>query len=193
MRGVVIVIKKQQGFTLIELVIVVIILGLIGAAAVPRFLDATDDARDASIEGVAGGFASAVGLARAQWELLGRPSVANAINYDGVNVFLSNEGYPTAISQARNATQMSATHCSDIFGTIINSSPSITASANGGVLYKYLATLSNETTGDICNYFLTSTLAATGNNLTAPADTTVAGSQGFRYNPTTGAVSVFKN
>ncbi len=66
--------RRQSGFTIIEIIIVVIILGLLAATALPRFLAITDDAEDASIDGIAGGFASAVGLVRGQWEVEGRPS-----------------------------------------------------------------------------------------------------------------------
>ena len=66
--------RRQSGFTIIEIIIVVMILGLLAATALPRFLAITDDAEDASIDGIAGGFASAVGLVRGQWEVEGRPS-----------------------------------------------------------------------------------------------------------------------
>ena len=66
--------KKQSGFTLIELVIVVVILGFLAVTAIPKFLDLTDQARQANIEGMAGGFATAVSLARAQWEAEARPT-----------------------------------------------------------------------------------------------------------------------
>ncbi len=46
--------KMQQGFSLVELVIVIVVVGLLAVAALPRFLDVTDEAKKASIEGVAG-------------------------------------------------------------------------------------------------------------------------------------------
>ena len=77
--------EKQRGFTLVELVVVIVILGLLAAAALPKFINVTQDARIASVNGVSGGLQSAVALARAQYVVDNNPDLL-AVTMDGQSV-----------------------------------------------------------------------------------------------------------
>ena len=85
--------KKQKGFTLIELVMVIVILGILAAFALPRFADLGGDARLASIEGARGAVKSASAIAHSTW--LARDS-ATTVDLDGTDIDMSSNGYPVA-------------------------------------------------------------------------------------------------
>ena len=63
--------RNQRGFTMIELIVVIVILGILAATALPRFINVQSEARVASVNGLVGGLRSAAALARAAWLVAG--------------------------------------------------------------------------------------------------------------------------
>lgn len=117
--------KQQSGFTLIELVIVIVILGLLAATALPRFADLTGDARRAALSGIEGAVRSASAIVHAQALVNGTTTGASSVMLEGINVLLT-EGYPT------NAGIDAAT---DITGATFDGAGTFTIDAGCSVQY----------------------------------------------------------
>lgn len=89
--------KQQQGFTLIELVVVIVILGILAAVAIPRYASYTREARIAALNGLAGAIRSSVQVVQARYVATGA-TASPVVLADGSSVIVTtgaNGGIPT--------------------------------------------------------------------------------------------------
>lgn len=91
--------RNQKGFTLIELVVVIVILGILAAIAVPKFIDMQVDARMSAMNGLAGSVRSAVALSHAQALVKAENGATGTITMEGEDISLV-FGYPTEATVA---------------------------------------------------------------------------------------------
>ena len=110
--------RKEKGFTLIELVMVIVILGILAAFALPRFADFGTEARISSINGLAGSLRSAASIAHAR-QLANSGRDTDSVVLEGQTIAM-NAGFPAATANGiGQAAQVSSDYSSVVSGSTI--------------------------------------------------------------------------
>jgi len=87
--------RQQSGFTLIELISVIVILGILAATAAPKFSNLRTEAEASALKGIRGSMETAVVMAHGIWLAKGLNASSDVAYAQGVNVSMV-YGYPTA-------------------------------------------------------------------------------------------------
>ncbi|KOO06145.1 type II secretion system protein [Vibrio hepatarius] len=150
--------KRQGGFTLIELVVVIVILGILAVTAAPRFLNLQSDAREASLQGLKGAIQGAAGIVYGKAAIEGSETAVSG-SIENIDVVY---GYPAASTTGIGAA---------VVGLSDTSEWQVSGGANtAGASIQYTFTGTNPNWNCAVTYTAPSTSGAAPTVTTATAD-----------------------
>ena len=116
-------IKSNLGFTLIELIIVILILGILSVTALPKFLNMSQGAHDARAKALFASFSSAVSMYHGCWQVKGGIGYMQDLTcYGDGNLDSSTTGFPLGVNttSSDSGTQLQGRFCEETWNALID-------------------------------------------------------------------------
>ena len=140
--------KKQQGFTLIELVVVIAILAILAAFALPRFAQLSEQAHNATVRATAGALSAGVALGKAQWVANGSTVADPAVEgFGNDDIAVNADGWATSTNG--NTGSPNENRCVQVWqGLLQSNAPTMSTATTADATADYWASV----TGDVCEF-----------------------------------------
>jgi len=116
--------RKESGFTLIELIAVIVILGSLAASALPRYIALSEEARQSAVAGTAAAFKSAIFLANAACFIRSFAGRDNLPNFGAGTVDFNSNCLPSS-TNGNNNLGVNANRCLQVWNGVLLPAPSI--------------------------------------------------------------------